>query len=527
MKYFSIPTPGGTASGRERLVDIIIKSSIPKLREKLLEALQAVLPIAAIVLVLCFSIAPVSPSILLCFLLGAAMIIVGIMFFTLGAEMSMTPMGERVGSMLTRSQNLFLIIGVGFLLGFLITISEPDLQVLANQVPSIPNMTLILSVAAGVGIFLVMAFLRMLLGIPLPRLLVIFYAVIFLLAAFVPKEFLAVAFDSGGVTTGPMTVPFIMALGVGVSAIRSDRHAADDSFGLVALCSVGPILAVLILGIVFNASESSYLPPVIPEVGDSVELWQLFSEGLPTYLHVPTAVKAMKKGIHVLSEKPISLKEEDIELAYSTAKENNVCFMIAQVLRFWPEYELIKELYDSGKYGKLLSGYMGRLGSYPAWSWDNWMMDEKRSGLVPYDLHIHDLDFLVYAFGKPEASLKHRAKQPNQDYLTAVYEFPGFFVTTEASWYASAYPFGASYRFQFEDALVTYEKGECKIYENNGSIYSPTEQATGDTGSINLPKSDAYAEEIKYFKNCVLSGQFPDKVKAEELRTVVGLLNEF
>ena len=134
---------------------------------------------------------------------------------------------------------------------------------------------------------------------------------------------------------------------------------------------------------------------------------------------------------------------------------------------------------------------------------------------------------LVYAFGKPEASLKHRAKQPNQDYLTAVYEFPGFFVTTEASWYASAYPFGASYRFQFEDALVTYEKGECKIYENNGNIYSPTEQATGDTGSINLPKSDAYAEEIKYFKNCVLSGQFPDKVKAEELRTVVGLLNEF
>ena len=266
-------------------MDIIIKSSLPKLREKLLEALQAVLPIAAIMLVLCFSIAPVSPSILLCFLLGAAMIIVGIMFFTLGAEMSMTPMGERVGSMLTRSQNLFLIIGVGFLLGFLITISEPDLQVLANQVPSIPNMTLILSVATGVGIFLVMAFLRMLLGIPLPRLLVIFYAAIFLLAAFVPKEFLAVAFDSGGVTTGPMTVPFIMALGVGVSAIRSDRHAADDSFGLVALCSVGPILAVLILGIVFNASESSYLPPVIPEVGDSVELWQLFSEGLPTYLH--------------------------------------------------------------------------------------------------------------------------------------------------------------------------------------------------------------------------------------------------
>ena len=265
-------------------MDAILKASLPKLREKLLEALQAVLPIAAIVLVLCFTIAPVSPSILLCFLLGAVLIVVGIMFFTLGAEMSMTPMGERVGAVLTRSRKLPVILGVGFLLGFLITISEPDLQVLANQVPSIPNRTLILSVAAGVGLFLTVAFLRMLLGVALPPLLVAFYGIVFVLAAFVPREFLAVAFDSGGVTTGPMTVPFIMALGVGVSAIRGDRHAADDSFGLVALCSVGPILAVLILGIAFRASDSTYIPPVLPEVSDSVELWQLFHEGLPEYI---------------------------------------------------------------------------------------------------------------------------------------------------------------------------------------------------------------------------------------------------
>ena len=196
----------------------------------------------------------------------------------------MTPMGERVGAVITKSRKLPVILGIGFLLGFLITISEPDLQVLANQVPSIPNRTLILSVAAGVGLFLVFAFLRMLIGISLPKLLVLFYGMIFLLAAFVPKEFLAVAFDSGGVTTGPMTVPFIMALGVGVSAIRGDRHAADDSFGLVAMCSIGPILAVLILGIVFRASDSTYIPPVLPEVSDSVELWQLFHVSLPTYL---------------------------------------------------------------------------------------------------------------------------------------------------------------------------------------------------------------------------------------------------
>ena len=126
--------------------------------------------------------------------------------------------------------------------------------------------------------------LRMLVGIALPKLLVVFYGLIFVLAAFVPKEFLSVAFDSGGVTTGPITVPFIMALGVGVAAIRSDRHAADDRFGLVALCSIGPILAVLILGLAFQASDSTYVPPILPNVSDSVELWQLFHQSLPTYI---------------------------------------------------------------------------------------------------------------------------------------------------------------------------------------------------------------------------------------------------
>lgn len=233
-------------------MDIILKASIPKLREKLLEALQAVLPIVAIVLVLCFSIAPVSPSILLCFLLGAAMIIVGIMFFTLGAEMSMSPMGERVGAMLTKSRSVPLIIGVGFLLGFLITISEPDLQVLANQVPSIPNMTLILSVAAGVGLFLVVAFLRMLLGIALPKLLVVFYGLIFVLAAFVPKEFLSVAFDSGGVTTGPITVPFIMALGVGVAV---GGNIVTDAFGVVAMVAMTPLITVQLMGLMAQLKQ--------------------------------------------------------------------------------------------------------------------------------------------------------------------------------------------------------------------------------------------------------------------------------
>ncbi len=255
-----------------------------KLREKLTESLKAVLPIVAIVLVLCFSIAPISPSILLCFLLGAVMIIIGMMFFTLGAEMSMSSMGEKIGANMTRTKKLWLIILVSFCLGLIITISEPDLQVLANQVPSVPNAILIGAVAAGVGAFLVIALLRILFGIPLPPMLVVFYILVFVLACFVPKDFLSVAFDSGGVTTGPMTVPFIMALGVGIAAIRSDRHAADDSFGLVALCSIGPILAVLLLGMIYRPEDSAYVAPVIPDVRDSGELWQLFQVGFPSYM---------------------------------------------------------------------------------------------------------------------------------------------------------------------------------------------------------------------------------------------------
>ena len=219
---------------------------------------------------------------LVSFLMGAVLLIAGMAFFTLGADTAMTPIGTKVGSCITKSRKVWMIVFVSFLLGVIITISEPDLQVLANQVPNIPNAALIGTVALGVGIFLVIAMLRILFGISLNILLIGFYIVVFMLAMFVPKNFWAVAFDSGGVTTGPMTVPFIMALGVGVSAIRSDRHAGNDSFGLVALCSIGPILAVLVLGLLYP-SEAAYTPVEIPEMENSQEMIMLFVHGLPHY----------------------------------------------------------------------------------------------------------------------------------------------------------------------------------------------------------------------------------------------------
>ncbi len=245
---------------------------------------------------------------------------------------------------------------------------------------------------------------------------------------------------------------------------------------------------------------------------------------LPTYLHADYAIKAMEKGIHVLCEKPISLKEEDVKRVYDTMQRMHVNFMVAQVLRFWPEYVLVKELYDSRKYGKLLSGFMRRLGSKPGWSWDGWMLDEDRSGLVPFDLHIHDLDFMVYAFGVPEKVKSNSVKRLEQDFINAVYEYPDFFVETESSWYGCPFPFTAGFRFVFEDAIITYESEKCVIYENNGTVIDLTKEAKGDTGNINLPKSNAYGEEISYFVDCIQKGEPATKVKPEELEAVVRIL---
>lgn len=255
-----------------------------KFKEKLSETLKAVFPILGIVLLLCFTITPIPTSILMTFLVGAVMLIVGMLFFNVGVELSMTPIGEKTGSAITKSKNIFLVILITFIMGLVITISEPDLQVLAQQVPSIPNMTLIIAVAIGVAAFLVLAVLRMLFKIPLAYLLVGFYIIIFGLTPFVSKDFLAIAFDSGGVTTGPMTVPFIMSFGIGIAAIRSDRHAEDDTFGLVSMCSIGPILAVLILGMIFKPGSAEHVSESIPVINDTVELGKLFVHELPEYM---------------------------------------------------------------------------------------------------------------------------------------------------------------------------------------------------------------------------------------------------
>ena len=251
--------------------------------EKLRESAMSVVPIAAIVSVMCLCVIPTETDLLLSFLVGTAFIILGMGLFSLGAEQSMTPIGNKIGTALTKTKKMGLILAVSFVLGVAITVAEPDLQVLADTVPHIDSRLLLITVGAGVGFFMSVCMFRIITGASLRMLLVGCYALIFILAALCDADFLGVAFDSGGVTTGPMTVPFILAMGVGVSNIRSDKRAEADSFGLVALCSIGPILAVLILGFFYRDSDAvSGISAAA--YGDTTAIGHAFLSALPAYL---------------------------------------------------------------------------------------------------------------------------------------------------------------------------------------------------------------------------------------------------
>ncbi len=251
---------------------------------KIKESLSSVLPITILVLILHLTIVPMPSGTLLMFIFGAVLLVMGMGLFTLGADVSMMIMGEKIGSYLTQTRKIWLLIPVTFLMGVMITIAEPDLQVLARQTPGVPDPVLIWAVAIGVGIFLVVAFLRTLLQIKLSYILIGLYCIVFLLAAFTPSNFIAVAFDSGGVTTGPITVPFIMALGIGMAAVRSDKTSQEDSFGLVALCSVGPILAVLLLGLFYRPSGSDYTAITVSDSNNILYILNEFWHNLPEYM---------------------------------------------------------------------------------------------------------------------------------------------------------------------------------------------------------------------------------------------------
>lgn len=254
--------------------------------EKLRESAISVLPIMALVSLLHLAVAPLG-ALFPPFLLGGVLIIIGLSFFLVGADIGVLPMGQRAGSALVHKRNLPLLLGAGFIIGFIITVAEPDVQVLAAQVmdvaPSISARNLVFMIAAGVGFFVSLALLRVIFQFSLRVLLLLFYALLFVCAALSSPEFLGVGFDAGGATTGPMTVPFILALGMGVAAVRGG-NAENDSFGFIGLASIGPIMAVLLMGML--SSGTGELPAEsVESAGESLSLLAAFLNLVPEVLH--------------------------------------------------------------------------------------------------------------------------------------------------------------------------------------------------------------------------------------------------
>ena len=250
---------------------------------KIKESLISVLPIVAFVMLLKFTITPIPGGTLALFLSGTLMLILGMGLFMLGTDISLLPMGELMGAQLIKLKSKWILILVVFSLGVAITVAEPDLQVLANQVPTVPNPVLVTFISIGVGILLVTAVIRILHQINFSFIMIIIYAAVFILASFSPNDYVSVAFDSGGVTTGPIVVPFILALGVGLSSVLGGKISHDDSFGLMALCLIGPIAAVLIIGMFYDSSSADYGMNMIAEVSNGRELLFLYKKGFPLY----------------------------------------------------------------------------------------------------------------------------------------------------------------------------------------------------------------------------------------------------
>lgn len=216
---------------------------------KLKENATSILPIAAIVLLLDFTVTPLGTTMTVQFLFGTVLTILGLTVFLLGADIGIIPIGEKAGTALTKKRNLPLLLGAAFVIGFMVTIAEPDVQVLAQQIcsinPAINSTVLVVSIAIGIGLFVALGLMRTVLQIPMKYFVTIAYIIVFVMAAFTSETFVPLAFDASGATTGPMTVPFIFALGMGVAS----RSSKDDSFGLTGIASIGPIMAVLILGL--------------------------------------------------------------------------------------------------------------------------------------------------------------------------------------------------------------------------------------------------------------------------------------
>jgi predicted dehydrogenase len=243
----------------------------------------------------------------------------------------------------------------------------------------------------------------------------------------------------------------------------------------------------------------------------------------PSFVHQEMAVKGANHGLHVLCEKPIAYSLEDARAMIDAAQMNNVFLMIAQVIRFWPEYVYLKKVYDEGLYGKMVQAWFSRVCGAPMWAWDSWYVDPTRSGLAPLELHIHDVDYIHFLLGKPDSVYSVSVLQPEiyASFIKTQYFYdslPGVLVEAEGGWWQGAVPFAATFRVIFEGAVLIYDGDKLTIYEAQAEDPKVVDFTSGVQmgSSINLKNTGGIYNEIAYFVECVRSVTPPAVITPEQ-----------
>lgn len=249
-----------------------------------------------------------------------------------------------------------------------------------------------------------------------------------------------------------------------------------------------------------------------------------------SYTHADIAMQVLKKRISVLVEKPAALCQEDVCALYHCARENKVAFMPAHVIRFWPEYQWLKDAVESGKYGRLRRIDFFRIGEKPRNSWKNWMLDPAKSGMVPYDLHIHDVDYMVYLLGMPETADAFEVRDgETTNFIHVNYRYAdGVTASAKAAWYSGKVPFSMGYEALFDTGYAEYRNNQLTWYPNDEELIVIASDSCIPNGlsEINVGDMQGYYNEIRYFIHCMEEGTFPSVIKEEELLNVLKLLEQ-
>lgn len=316
------------------------------------------------------------------------------------------------------------------------------------------------------------------------------------------------------------TVAVVGAGGMGRTHLNNLRKMPNVRID--SICDPNPAVAELAKEI--QASYHSVLEDMLQTTKAEVVL--VFT---PTFLHTQQIEAVLQSGRHCISEKPLCLSSADAKRLFALADEKGCYLYVAQVLHFFPEYAKLQEIVDSGKYGKVVDAFFCRLSEKPKWLTGNWLFDPAKSGLIPYDLHIHDLDMVVGLFGKPKKAYHQTpaVASAQQEHYRFLYEYDDSTVCVEASWYNAAIPFTAGFRVYFENAVVILDQGVVTVYEAGAEkgevVYEPVPVADDGT-EINIASALPYRAEVEHFLQCMEENRKSDIVKEENVIAVLETL---